>query len=463
MLSTIIFLILFGTGAGLFAWRVGKIRAAIALGRPDDRSDRSGERLKQMTLVALGQQKMFKNWMPALMHFFIYAAFVITQVELIEILVDGIAGTHRFFYPILGGFYVFVISTIEVLSVLAFVATLIFLVRRNLLYIPRLASLKGWPKLDGNLILFLEILLIVFIFMMNGGDEVLYNQGHTHAEGVEGISGSFGFAVSQFLGPALFGGLSVEGLEMVERIGWWGHILIVLSFLVYLPFSKHFHVLLAFPNVYFSNVGLLPKGKLNNLGNVTEEMKAILDPAYQPVEDPNGPQRFGAKDVTDLSWKTLMDAYTCTECGRCTAACPANMTGKQLSPRKLVMDVRDRLEEIQKFKLTPGEDGLLVPGNGVEGAEEAAAHTLLGDHYITEEELRACNTCNACVEACPVNINHMDIVLPLRQYLVMEESAMPEEWGIMFNNVENNGAPWAMPAADRFKWAEELEQEESNA
>ncbi len=457
LITRIAFILLISTGIFLFARQVGRIRQAILLGRPDDRSGHTGQRWKNMTLVALGQQKMFARLIPALMHLFIYVAFVVTQVELIEILIDGLTGTHRFFYPLLGGFYVFVISLIEVLSVLAFVGTLIFLARRNLLKVPRLASLNGWPKLDGNIILYLEIALIVFIFMMNGGDEALFNQGHTHAEGVEGTTGSFGFAVSQFLGPALFGGMEEGTLHLIERIGWWGHIMVVLAFLVYLPISKHFHILMAFPNVFFSNVGIISKGKLANLGTVTEEMKAILDPSYQPVEDPNAPLRFGAKDVTDLSWKSLMDSYTCTECGRCTSVCPANITGKKLDPRKVVMNVRDRLEEAQQFKLKPNEEGLLVPDNGVEGAEEAAGHTLLGDSYITEEELRACNTCNACVEACPVNINHLDIIVPLRQYLVMEESAMPEEWGIMFNNIENNGAPWAMPAADRFKWAEEME------
>lgn len=461
IISQIIFVLVFGAGFAYFGMQANKIRQAILLGRPDDRSDRQGERWKQMTLVALGQQKMFKRWIPALFHFFIYVAFVLTQVELIEIVIDGVTGSHRFFRPLLGGFYTFVISLIEVLSVLAFVATLIFLARRNLLKIPRFVKdeMKGWPKLDGNIILYLEIALIVFIFMMNGADEALYNMGHTHAEGVEGQNGSFGFAVSQFVGPAIFGGMDTGTLEVVERIGWWGHLMTVLSFLIYLPISKHFHILLAFPNVFYSNVGLVSKGKANNLSQVTEEMKAILDPSYQPVENEDDPKRFGARDVNDLSWKSLMDAYTCTECGRCTSVCPANLTGKKLSPRKIVMDVRDRLEEIQKYKLKPNEEGEFVPANGVEGAEEVAGHYLLGEHHISEEELRACTTCNACVESCPVNINHLDIILPLRQYLVMEESAMPEEWGIMFNNVENNGAPWAMPAADRFKWAEEMDSE----
>ncbi len=460
IISQILFVLVFAAGFGYFAWRTSQIRQAVLLGRPDDRSDRQGERWRQMTLVALGQQKMFKRWVPAIFHFFIYVAFLFTQVELIEIIIDGAGGVHRFFRPLLGNFYTFIISLIEVLSLLAFVGTLIFLIRRNLLKIPRFTSLNGWPKLDGNIILYLEIALIAFIFMMNGADEVLYNQGHTHAIGIEeGEKGSFNFAASQFLGPALFGGMDTATLETVERIGWWGHLMTVLAFLVYLPVSKHFHIVMAFPNVFFSNVGLVPKGKAQNLPQITEEMKAILDPSYQPQENPDDPKRFGAKDVNDLSWKSLMDSYACTECGRCTAVCPANLTGKKLSPRKIVMDVRDRLEEVQKYKLKPNEEGEFVPSNGVEGADEVAKHYLLSEYHTTEEELRACTTCNACVESCPVNINHLDIILPLRQYLVMEESKMPEEWGIMFNNVENNGAPWAMPAADRFKWAEEMEEE----
>ncbi|MEO0468159.1 MAG: (Fe-S)-binding protein [Bacteroidota bacterium] len=453
MISQIAFLLVAAVAFGFFGFQIRKIIQNIRLGRPLDRSDRKGERIKKMLLVAFGQQKMFKRWLPAVFHFFIYAAFLLTQIELIEILSDGLSGSHRLFRPMLGGFYTFLISFIEVLSVLAFVATAIFLARRNLLKVPRfhMDEMTGWPKLDGNIILYLEILLLVFVFTMNGADEVLYYKGATHAVGAEG-SGSFGFAVSTWLGPALFGGMDVSTLEVLERIGWWGHILVVFAFMNYLPISKHFHIMMAFPNVYYSR--LEPAGELTSPNHIQEEIKAIMDPSYTPAEEENAPQRFGAKDVTDLSWKSLMDAYTCTECGRCTSVCPANLTGKKLSPRKVVMNVRDRLEEIQKYKLVPNENGEMVPGNGVAGAEEAAKHTLL-DHYITEEELRACTTCNACVEACPVNINPVDPILELRRFLVMEESKMPEEWGGMFTNVENNGAPWAFPAADRFKWAEE--------
>lgn len=456
MISIIAFILIFGGGIAFFAFQVGKIRKLITLGRPEDIGGDSATRWKNVGLVAFGQQKMFKQWLPALMHFFIYGAFLITQIELIEIIADGLSGSHRLFRPYLGGFYTFVISFIEVLSLLAFFATLYFLARRNLLKLPRfqMDEMKGWPKLDGNIILYLEILLIIFIFTMNGADEVLYNRGASHAVGAEGEVGSFGFAVSSWLGPLLFGGIeSISTLEFLERLGWWGHIMVVLGFLNYLPISKHFHIILAFPNVYYSK--LVSKGKLSSSKHIQEEVKAAFDFSYMPPEDPDAPKRFGAKDVTDLSWKSLLDAYTCTECGRCTASCPANITGKKLSPRKIVMDVRDRLEEVRKYKLKPDENGALVPGNGVEGAEEAANHTLLG-HYITEEELRACTTCNACVESCPVNIDQLSIIMELRRHLILEDSSMPEEWAAMTNNIENNGAPWAFAAADRFSWGEDI-------
>jgi heterodisulfide reductase subunit C len=460
MISQIVFFLIAAGAIGFFAYQVRGIRNNIRLGRPEDRSDNAGQRWKNMLLVALGQQKMFKRWLPGIFHFFIYFSFVITQIELIEIFADGLIGSHRMFRPYLGGFYPFIISFIEILSVLAFVATLIFLSRRNLLKVPRFHKdeMTGWPKLDGNIILYLEILLIVCIMTMNGADEVLYSMGASHAVATEGTTGSFNFAISTWLGPALFEGLEVGTLHVLERIGWWGHILVVFAFLVYLPFSKHFHILLSFPNTYYADLG--PMGQLSSPHNIQEEIKAIMDPAYTPAEDPNAPLRFGAKDITDLSWKTLMDAYTCTECGRCTSVCPANLTGKKLSPRKVMMDIRDRMEEAAKFKLKPDENGELKGSSEVNGSEEAASNILL-NNYVTEEELRACTTCNACVEACPVNINPVRPIVDLRRFLVMEESSMPEEWGIMFNNVENNGAPWAMPAADRASWAQSIEAKSS--
>lgn len=436
MLSTIIFAVITIAAVALFIKNVKQVIANIKLGKNIDRSDNASDRFKTMLLVAFGQKKMFQRPIPALLHLCIYAAFVITQIELIEIFVDGFTGNHRIFQASLGGFYTFVISFIEILSVLAFVATLAFLIRRNLLKVPRfvMSEMTGWPKLDGNLILYGEIVLITFIFMMNGADEVLRNNAG---------NGSHGFAITSWLGPLLFGGMSEGTLHIIEQIGWWGHIITVFAFLNYLPISKHFHIVLAFPNVYYSN--LEKKGKFNNLESVTSEVKLMLDPTADPFAAPApdaAPQRFGAKDVTDLTWKNLLDAYTCTECGRCTSACPANQTGKKLSPRKIMMDTRDRMEELGNYKAK-------------NGAEAYDGKALLGD-YITEEEVWACTTCNACVQECPVNIDPLSIIVDLRRYLVMEESKVPTELAGMFTNIENNGAPWQFSQNDRLNWKNEL-------
>jgi heterodisulfide reductase subunit C len=444
-LQIAVFGVLLAVGFGFFTMRIIQIRKNILLGRDLDRSDNPAERWRTMLLVAFGQKKMFQNPIPAFLHLAIYAAFVVTQIELIEIFVDGLTGYHRVFMPKLGGFYTFMISFIEVLSVLAFVATIAFLWRRNMLKVPRLvkSELNGWPKLDANLILIFEIVLITFIMMMNGADEVLFNMGHTHANGVDGQTGSFGFTISQHLGPLLFGGFDASTLVILERIGWWGHLLMVFLFLNYLPYSKHFHVVLAFPNVYYSN--LEQKGRFSNMESVTNEVKLMLDPSADPYAapaDPNAaPQRFGARDVQDLTWKNLLDAYSCTECGRCTAACPANQTGKLLSPRKIMMDTRDRVEEV---------------GNNIRkhGADYDDGKALFGD-YITDEEIWACTSCNACVQECPVNIDPLNIILELRRYSVMEESKMPGELTGMLTNIENNGAPWQFSQADRLKWKDE--------
>jgi heterodisulfide reductase subunit C len=433
MISIIAFALLCIGGIGFFTWNVLKIRQNILLGRDVDRSDNSGERWKTMILVAFGQKKMFSRPIPALLHLIIYASFVITQIELIEIFADGLTGEHRLFKNALGGFYTFIISFIEVLSLLTFVVTIAFLARRNLLKLPRftMSELKGWPMKDANLILIFEIILLSCIFTMNGADEVLQAK-------------SYGFAVSQYLGPILFGGIkSIETLHLLEQIGWWGHIFMVFVFLNYLPYSKHLHILLAFPNTYFSN--LENKGRFTNMESVTNEVKLMLDPNTDPYAAPaetgDVPQSFGAKDVTDLTWKNLLDAYSCTECGRCTSSCPANITGKKLSPRKIMMDTRDRLVEV-------GE-GLRKKGKDYQDGK-----SLLGD-YISEEEVWACTSCNACVQECPVNIDPLSIIVDLRRYLVMEESKMPIELTGMLTNIENNGAPWQFSPTDRLNWANE--------
>lgn len=443
MISIIVFAVLLIVTFSLFGWNVYKVRSNISMGRSVDRSDKKSERIKTMLLVAFGQKKMFRNLLPAILHFFIYAAFVITSTELLEIIIDGLTGNHRFFANSLGSFYVFVISTIEVLSILAFIATLVFLARRNLLKVPRfhMDEMTGWPKLDGNIILYLEILLIMCIFTMNGTDEVLLNNGWSHAQ-ID--ASSYGFAVSSHLGPMIFGGFDQSTLEVLERVGWWGHLIMVFGFLNYLPYSKHFHILLAFPNTYYSNLN--NKGQLTNLQNVKKEVENMFDPNFDPyAAPPEGEvtqiERFGAKDVQDLTWKNLMDAYTCTECGRCSAACPANQTGKKLSPRKIMMDTRDRMVEVGDNRRK-------------HGLEFDDGKSLLGD-YITQEEIWACTSCNACVQECPVNIDPLSIIIDLRRYLVMEESKVPSELASMLTNIENNGAPWQFSPTDRFNWVNE--------
>ena len=437
MVKIIIFSLLVIVGFGFFGYNIWKVRSNILLGRDVNRSDNFWTRLKLMTLVAFGQKKMFSKPIPAFLHLALYVAFVITQIELIEILADGLSGGHRSLSASLGGFYTFMISFIEILSVLAFIATIAFLARRNMLKVPRLrmSELKGWPTKDANLILIFEVILLVCIFTMNGADEVAQ---------VLSSNSSYGFTVSQFIGPVFFGGIkSIETLHLLEQIGWWGHIIMVFIFLNYLPYSKHFHILLAFPNTYYSN--LEKKGKFTNLESVTSEVKLMLDPSADPYAvavDPNvAPLRFGVKDVTDLTWKNLLDAYTCTECGRCTSACPANQTGKLLSPRKIMMDTRDRLVEVGNNQRKFGKD--FDDGKSL-------LHS-----YISEEEIWACTSCNACVEECPINIDPLSIIIDLRRFLVMEESKMPTELTGMLTNIENNGAPWQFSQSDRLNWANE--------
>lgn len=438
MISSILFSILLVASGVFFYLNAKKIRRNILIGRDIDLSDNKSERLKTMMKVAFGQTKMVVRPVAGIMHFFIYAAFVITQIELIEIIIDGVSNGHRSLWhamdgSALAGIYTFTINFIEILSVLAFIATITFLSRRNIIRLARfqMPELKGWPTKDANLILGMEIILITCIMTMNATDLELQARGETHQ--------TASFLISSQL-QGLFAGLSTGTLHLLERIGWWGHVLGIFGFLTYLPFSKHLHILLAFPNTYYSN--LKKKGEFTTLDSVTDVVAPNFDPAYQPKTDPNNPVRFGVKDVQDLNWKNLLDAYTCTECGRCTSACPQNITGKKLSPRKIMMDTRDRLVEVGKNMDANG-------GNFVDDGK-----SLLGD-YITTEEIWACNTCNACVQECPVNINPLEIIVEMRRYLVMEQSQSPSELNNMFSNMENNGAPWQFSPADRANWVNE--------
>ncbi|MEL7123237.1 MAG: (Fe-S)-binding protein [Bacteroidota bacterium] len=445
MLQSIIFIAVSAVAFGLAARQFLKIRRNILLGQPEEITGDSLQRWQNVALVAFGQSKMFKRWIPAVLHLFIYVAFVITQVELIEILIDGATGIHRFFWPLLGSLYTFIISFIEVLSVLAFVGTIIFLIRRNALKIPRFtkAEMKGWPTLDANIILYLEVLLIGFIFTMNGADMALHDN-------------EYGFAVSQFVSP-LFEGFSDSTLHTLERIGWWGHILVVFVFLNYLPFSKHLHILLAFPNTYYAKLN--SRGEMENMPEIMNEVKSMMGLIEDTGEmdmEAELPE-FGAKDVTGLSWKNIMDAYACTECGRCTSVCPANMTGKKLSPRKILMDIRDRATDIG-LKLDSGNIEYIREDLKAEGVKLTAENFDDGKSlfdFISKEELHACTTCNACVEACPVLINPLDPILKMRRYEILTLSEGPSDWLPMFNSIENSGAVWSMPV-ERDQWAKDL-------
>ncbi|WON94696.1 4Fe-4S dicluster domain-containing protein [Sphingobacterium sp. UGAL515B_05] len=431
MIGQLIFAVCFAVALFLFSKNAQQIYRNIKLGRPADRSDKPAERWKMMLLVAFGQKKMFKRIFPAVLHLFVYLGFVIINIEMLEIVIDGLFGTHRIF-SFLGSFYNFLIGAFEWLALGVLVSCVIFLIRRNIAKVARLNSveLKHWPKTDANIILITEILLMSAFLLMNASDLKLQLYGFEHFKSV----GSF--PVSHYLLPYL--PTSTEALFLIERSCWWFHILGVLAFLNYLPYSKHLHIILAFPNTYFSNLNA--KGKLSNMPAVTNEVKAMLDPSFTPpAADANA--RFGAKDVQDLTWKSLLDAYTCTECGRCTSSCPANMTGKLLSPRKIMMDTRDRLTEV----------GTNIKTNG---SFQDDGKSLI-DTYISREELWACTSCNACVEQCPVNINPLDIIIELRRFAVMEESQAPASINNMFGNIENNGAPWKYAQLDRANWTQQ--------
>ncbi|HTF16913.1 MAG TPA: (Fe-S)-binding protein [Chryseolinea sp.] len=418
----------------LVARRVAFIRRNINLGKPKAVSA-SSDRFKNMILVAFGQKKMFKRPIPAILHLFIYVGFLVINIEVLEFVIDGLAGTHRIFSSL--PFYGLMMNLFEFLAVSVLLACLIMLFRRNVLKITRLSmpELNGWPRLDANIILITEVALMCAILTMNASDQLLQRTNPHYIQ-----TGRLFF--SSFLIP-VFDGQSGSALVAIERVAWWFHILGILAFAVYITYSKHLHIALAFPNTYFANV--TPKGHMENMPVVTNEVKIMLglttaDSAVPPAE----PGRFGAKDVGDLNRNNLLAAYSCTECGRCTAECPANLTGKKLSPRKIMMDTRDRMEEVGR-SLDTGGAGL------------SDGKPLL-DHYITREEINACTSCSACVEACPVMINPMEIILELRRYVAMEESGAPASWNAMFQNIETSFAPWKFPSGDRFNWANELKK-----
>ncbi|MEM1357678.1 MAG: (Fe-S)-binding protein [Bacteroidota bacterium] len=447
MVQSIIFSLVAIAALGYAFYQFRQVHANIQLGKPEELTGPTSERWRNLLLVSFGQRKMFKRMIPAVLHFMLYVAFVFTQIELIEIFIDGVFGVHRFFAASLGGFYNFIISTIEILSVLAFVATLIFLIRRNALKIPRFVKpeMNGWPKLDANLILIFELLLLVCIFTMNGTDEVLQSIDPAHYPDTN-------LAVTAWLGPAIFGGLGEGSLQVLERVGWWGHIIMVFVFLNYLPKSKHLHILLAFPNTWFAR--LKPAGQMINMPEVMNEVKSMMG-----LGDPDAPEpdmnaelpEFGANDVFEMSQIDLLGAYTCTECGRCTSVCPANITGKKLSPRKIVMNVRDRMEEVGE-KIRSGNSEYAKDADQPLSAANFDDGTNLWD-WISREEVHACTTCNACVEACPVLINPLEMILKLRRHEILTEAAGPQDWLPLFNSIENQQRAWSV-GTSRTAWAE---------
>ncbi|TDX02231.1 4Fe-4S dicluster domain-containing protein [Dinghuibacter silviterrae] len=418
VLQEIVFIVVLIGAVGLFAAKIREIRQNIGLGKPGEPVTQKGRRWRYTLLYALGQKRLFRYPMVGVLHFFIYAGFIIINLEILEIIVDGVLGTHRVFAPVMGAAYAPFIGAFEVLAVLVLFACIVFLIRRNILHTRRLntADLNGWPRKDANIILITESILMLLFLTMDACDP------------------AGGFAVSRLVRP----GWSPETMETVARTCWWLHILGILAFLNYLPYSKHFHIILGFPNTFYAPLD--EPGKMHNMPDVQKEVEYVFHPELAP-SGAEAPQHFGAKDVFQLSRLQLLQAYSCTECGRCSAACPANQTGKKLSPRKIMMDTRDRLEEV----------GRNVKKNG---AFQDDGKTLLHG-YVSPEELRACTTCNACVQECPVSISPLSIILELRRALVMEESNAPAEWNAMFSNVENNFAPWKFSPDDRAQWTQD--------
>lgn len=439
-LPNILFLIALIAGIGFFTLNVRKLIRNIKLGHKVDVSDHQSERWGNVVRIALGQSKMVVRPIPGILHIFVYVGFIIINIEVIEIIFDGLFGTHRVLSTILPiGLYNFLIASFEILALLVIVGVVLFWTRRNIQKLERFwkREMKGWPKKDANLILYIEFILMVLFLTMNAADLNLQKIDPEHYKAVGA------FPISGLIAP-LFESMSAGSLMIIERSAWWLHILGILFFLNYLYYSKHLHIILAFPNVYYGKVK--PKGEFENLEAVTQEVKLMMDPNADPYAAPpegaETPAKFGASDVMDLTQHQLLSAYTCTECGRCTNECPANNTGKLLSPRKIMMDTRDRLEEV----------GRNIDKNGGKFVDDGKQ---LLDNYITREELWACTTCNACVEACPVSIDPMSIIMSMRQYLVMEQSAAPQELNVAMTNIENNGAPWPYSQMDRMNWVNE--------
>ncbi|MBM1106743.1 (Fe-S)-binding protein [Aurantibacter crassamenti] len=439
IIQQVLFAVVLIAGVGFFAKNVKTLRRNIKLGKDVDVSDNKPVRWRNMMRIALGQTKMVVRPIPGLLHIIVYVGFIIINIEVLEIVIDGLLGTHRIFAP-LGALYNFLIGSFEILAFLVIIAVVVFWIRRNIIRIQRFIKpeMQGWPKKDGNMILYIEFVLMLLFLTMNASDFQLQQMN------VEHYTQAGSFPISQFISP-FFDGMSATTLILIERTTWWLHIIGILCFLNYLYYSKHLHILLAFPNTYYGKT--TPKGQFANLESVTNEVKLMMDPSADPFAAPAddvdaAPEKFGASDVSDLSWVQLLNSYTCTECGRCTSECPANQTGKKLSPRKIMMDTRDRLEEVGKN----------IDANKGEFKDDGKQ--LLGD-YITNEEIWACTSCNACVEACPVSIDPLSIIMDMRQYLVMEKSAAPTELNNMMGNIENNGAPWPFNQMDRLNWTEE--------